>query len=254
MVNPENTPPEPARKPTIILAALLPVVFLVGLGVGYLLWGQKLASTQKDLVQVQADIQTTQVARAAQPTANQAAQQIVKRYDVPADDDPSIGPANAAITIIEFSDYECPYCQKWHTEVWSKLQQTYASKVRLVYRDFPLYGMHANAALAAEAANCAGDQNAYFPFHDKLLKGSALNVPTYEKYATELKLDMTRFRECYNSHKYASEVEADYTWAVNLGVQSTPTFFINGIALIGAQPYEVFAQLIDKELAGAIPK
>lgn len=215
------------RGPAPFLIALFPVFFLLGLGSGYLLWGR------------------------SEP---QAQQQSVRRYKVPVDDDPSIGPANAPITIIEFSDYECPYCRRWHLEVFSRLRQEYPTQVRLVYRDFPLTSIHPNAAPAAEAANCANEQGAYWAFNEKLFSGQyGLSPAAYQRYASELNLDTARFEQCLNSGRYRAEVQADLDYAVNLGVRSTPTFFVNGIPVVGAQPYEVFKQLIDKELAGEIP-
>ena len=222
--------------------ASLAIVFLLGLGVGYLLWGRA-AST----------INSPQKAAAAvEPTP---APQQIKRYDVPEDGDPSLGPQTAAITIIEFSDFECPYCRKWQLEVWPQLVQEYGDQVRLVYRDFPLYGLHANAAPAAEAANCAGDQGQYWDFHDKLFTtDSTYSMDLFTQFAQELNLNMDDFNTCLSSGKYADEVQADYEWAANLGISSTPTFFINGIPMVGAQPFENFKSLIDQELAGELPE
>lgn len=215
---------------------LIPVIFLLGLGVGYLIWGMK-ASTSIN----------SPVTADAAPT-----QRAVQRYDVPDDGDPSLGPADAPVTIIEFSDFECPYCRKWQVEVWPQIQAAYGNKVRLVYRDFPLYGLHANAASSAEAANCAGAQNKYWEFHDKLFSADAsYSVELYQQFAAELSLNLDEFNTCLTAGTYADEVQADYDWAVNLGIQSTPTFFINGIPLIGAQPFASFQAVIDQELAGA---
>lgn len=226
--------PAPRRFPW--LAILIPVAFAVGLGAGYLFWGREVAPNPQ-----------------AAAAVDQAPQQ-VKRYPVPADDDPFLGPENARITIIEFSDFECPFCTRWHVEVWPQIQEKYPDDVRLVYRDFPLGSIHSNAVSAAEAANCAGEQGAYWEYHDKLFAAQAgLSANAYNQYADELDLDMASFEECVASRRFKQEVEDDYNYAANLGVRSTPTFFINGIALIGAQPFEVFDEVITKELAGEIP-
>jgi len=181
--------------------------------------------------------------------------QQVRRYEVPEAGNPAVGPTDAPITIVEFSDYQCPFCGKWYDDVWSRLKTEYAGKIRFVYRDFPLFSIHPEAGPAAEAAECAGDQNKYFEFHDLLFSNqNNLGQATYEKYASQLSLDMTKFKECLTTGKYKPEISSDYEFASNLGVNSTPTFFVNGIPLIGAQPYEVFKQLIDKELAGKIPQ
>jgi protein-disulfide isomerase len=250
-------------KRSHLYAALLPLTFVIGLSVGYLFWGRgtgpSAASQPQVVVITQIAPQQENEAQAGaqpQPTAETAAEQAqnVKRYDVPEDDDPSIGPANAPITIIEFSDFECTFCQKWHAETWTQLVENYGDQIRLVYRDFPLTSIHGNATPAAAAANCAAEQNAYWEFHGKLFSNEyRLSKSTYEQYASDLSLDLEAFVECIDSGRHNDEVQADFEYASNLGVRSTPTFFVNGIPLVGAQPFEVFKDLIDKELAGEIP-
>ena len=178
----------------------------------------------------------------------------VVRYDVPVDDDPALGSEDAPITIIEFSDYECPYCRQWHTEVYSQLLDTYGDQIRFVYRDFPLESIHANAIPAAQAANCAFEQDNFWDYHDKLFSMElGLSPDAYLEYASQLGLDEEQFQECIDSGRYQEEVQSDFEFAANLGVRSTPTFFINGIAVVGAQPFEIFEQVIERELAGEIP-
>jgi protein-disulfide isomerase len=127
----------------------------------------------------------------------------------------------------------------------------YEGKIRFVYRDFPLTSIHPDAAPAANAANCAGEQNAYYAFHDALFSDKyGLGEAAYIQYATDLELDVDTFKTCLNEGRYASEVEADMQYGFSVGVSSTPTFYINGLAVVGAQPYEVFQQIIEKELAG----
>ena len=101
---------------------------------------------------------------------------------------------------------------------------------------------------------CAGDQNAYWQFHEKLFSDTSLGAGTYMQYAQELGLDSTSFEACISNNKYREAVLADNNFALDLGVRSTPTFFINGLAIVGAQPLDIFKQVIDKELAGEIPK
>lgn len=229
-------------KRTHVYAALLPLTFVLGLAVGYLFWGRASAAPPP--------------AAAVVPTAaTQAAQaeQTVKRYDVPEDDDPVRGPATAAITIIEFSDFECPYCQSWHNEVWLPLQAAFPGQIRLVFRDFPLPG-HPNAAPSAQAANCAQEQGRFWEYHDLLFTWElGLARDAHLEYARRLGLDMDAFTQCLDEGRYAAEVQADFDYAANLGVRSTPTFFINGLPMVGAQPLDVFTQVIEKELAGEIP-
>jgi protein-disulfide isomerase len=224
-------------KRSHVYAVLLPLAFVTGLAAGFLLWG-------RSTLQV---AQVVTVPEATQPRE-------VRRYDVPEDDDPVLGPEDAPITIIEFSDYECPYCRKWHLEVWPLLQEAYPDQIRLVYRDFPLTNIHPNATPAASAANCAREQGFFWEFNEKLFSMEyPLNPSGYQAYAQELALDMTAFNECLDSGRFNDEVMADFEYASNLGVSSTPTFFVNGIPVVGAQPFEAFSQLIDQELAGEIP-
>ena len=254
----QNEQPRPDKpedtitfKRSHLYSVLLPLAFVAGLSVGYLFWGRGSASPP----QAAAAVPQTSSAASAGSQASAASEQTQKvtRYDIPLDDDPVLGPENAPITIVEFSDYECPYCRQWHEQVYHRLFETYPDQVRLVYRDFPLFNIHPNAVPAAEAADCADEQGAFWDYHDKLF-GMELGLSTeaYQQYAEDLNLDMDAFNECVETRKYKEEVQADYTFASNLGVRSTPTFFINGIALVGAQPFEVFQQVIDKELAGEL--
>jgi protein-disulfide isomerase len=243
---PEEQPEQPRRRGLRWLY-WLPVAFALGMILSYVVFTLPLRKQVSDL---RAQLDTAQ---AAQQDAA-AVPNDVKRYDVPIDNNPIYGPVDAPITIIEFSDYECPYCKKWHAETWPLIKQNYGDKVRLVYRDFPLIGLHANAVPAAEAAECANVQNKYWEFNDALFATSSrLSRSVYESVAGDLGLDMASFKQCLDERRFQKEVEADYTYASDLGVSSTPTFFINGLALVGAQPYEVFEKVIKMELKGEIP-
>jgi protein-disulfide isomerase len=235
-------------KRSHVYAALLPLAFVAGLAFGFIFWGRG------------PNLPAQAPAAAANPnaTADQAQsttpdQQKPTRYTISVDNRPSIGPENAPITIVEFSDYECPFCKKFHAETFNSLMETYKGKIRFVHRNFPLSGIHANAFPAAEAANCAGEQGVYWAFHDKLLNGPSLGSTVYTQYATDLNLDVTKFKDCITTNRYQTLVQEDYDFAANLGIRSTPTFFINGLAIVGAQPIEVFKQVIDQELSGKIP-
>ncbi len=238
-----------------LYAFIMPLIFIVGLGLGFLVrgWiplpGLTAASTAEGAESSEPAVAAAQ----SNPNAPVETPQIV-RYDVPVDDDPFLGSNDAPITIIEFSDYECPYCRQWHSEVYTRLMDTYGDQIRFVYRDFPIESIHPNARSAAEAANCANELGVFWDFHDKLFSMElGLGSEAYQEYASQLGLDSGEFQECIDSGRYQQEVRADFDFASNLGVRSTPTFFINGIAVVGAQPFEVFQQVIEKELAGEIP-
>lgn len=252
------------KIPLLVIGLLL--FFGLGIGTGYLLWGYPLSQNRAELENVKVQLETLKGSvpageeEASVPTGEEEASgsgeiKQVTRYDIQEDDDPSYGPADAPITIIEFSDFQCPYCQRWHEEVWSKLIQTFPDQIRLVYRDFPLYSIHAEAGPAAAAAECAGEQDAYWEYHDLLFSGGLkLSRETYLQYANDLGLKSDAFEACLNDNRYEAEVTADYEYALSLGIQSTPTFFINGIALVGAQPFEVFQEVIELELAGQLSR
>ncbi len=178
------------------------------------------------------------------------------------DDDPILGDKNAPVTIIEFSDYQCPFCRKFWQETLPSIEKDYITdgKVKLVYRDFPL-GFHEGAIPYAEAANCARDEGgdeAYFKMHDKIFEeqnvldgGSVSSTVSYvgvdalKKWAKDIGYNID---SCLDSGKHASEIQKDLSDGSASGVQGTPGFFINGKPLSGAQPYSVFKQLIDSEL------
>jgi protein-disulfide isomerase len=161
---------------------------------------------------------------------------------------PSKGPANAPVTIVEFSDFECPFCVRAEATV-KQVLDTYGDKVRLVYRDYPLPN-HSNAPKAAEAAHCAGDQGKYWEMHEKLFaSGNQLAVADLKKHAGEIGLDAGKFDKCLDSGEKAGTVEMHKKAGDAAGVSGTPAFFINGRPLSGAQPFEEFKKVIDQELA-----
>jgi protein-disulfide isomerase len=170
--------------------------------------------------------------------------------DVSVDDDPSLGPADAPVTIIEFSDFQCPYCSRFQTETFPQIIQNYGDKVRFVYRDFPLTNLHQYALKAAEASECADDQGAYWKYHDLLFQNqSALDDASLKNYAASLGLDTAAFNQCLDSDSTMSEIQKDYQDGITAGVQGTPAFFVNGNLIEGAQPYSVFQAAIEAALA-----
>lgn len=170
------------------------------------------------------------------------------RLEVAADGFPSMGPADAPVTIVEFSDFQCPYCSRVLPTL-EKVSEEYGDKVRIVFRQFPLSNIHPQAQKAAEASLCAFDQDKFWEMHDAMFADQkGLNVDQLKAKAVTLGLDATVFDECLDSNKYADQVEADLRAGSQAGVTGTPAVFINGQFLSGAQPYDAFAAIIDKEL------
>jgi protein-disulfide isomerase len=222
-------PKTPVRKKSkfdiaSIAVLFLPVAFLLGIGAGYLLWGSSSGSA----------------GNAAGAAFN------------PVGDDPAFGPEDAPITIVEFSDYQCPYCIMWHEQVYHQLLSEYGDKIRFVYRDFPLTQIHPGAQPAAEAADCALEQDKYWEYHDAIFSSNyELTRDGFLQIASDLGMDTTAFATCIDSGKYAEEVLTDLQEGSGIGVESTPTFYINGFQVVGAQPYSAFKNVIDQILAGS---
>jgi len=164
------------------------------------------------------------------------------------------GNPNAPVTIVEWSDFECPYCAKFYSQTLEQIDEKYiqTGKVKFVYRDFPL-SFHANAQKAAEAAECAGEQGKYFEMHDTLFEqGVDGGVSSFKQFAEDISLDTSEFNECLDSGEMASEVSKDMSDGSAIGIKGTPGFVINGQLVSGAQPFSVFQQVIEAELAGGI--
>lgn len=169
------------------------------------------------------------------------------------DTGPSKGPATAPVTIVEFSDFQCPACARSQS-VLKRVLDTYGDKVRLVYRDFPADGAHREARQAAEAARCAEEQGKFWEYHDKLFAHQqALQVADLKRYAEEVGLDGKVFEACLTSSKFKETIAKDIQAAQKAAVGGTPAFFINGRPLLGALPFEAFQQYIDEELERVAP-
>ncbi len=177
------------------------------------------------------------------------------RHDVDITGDPFLGPAQAPVTIVEFSDYQCPYCQRFKDETLAQLLVAYPEQVRFVYRDFPLARIHSHAQKAAEAAECAHEQGQFWEMHDSLFAEQRIWSSTtdsgtiFTALSAQLQLDVEQFQSCLESGKFSDEVENDYQNGLSYGVSGTPTFFINGRMLAGAVPFSVFKEVIESELS-----
>src|SRR3989338_3918479 len=166
------------------------------------------------------------------------------------DDDEVRGDEDAPVTIIEWSDFECPFCARFYTDTLPSIEQEYIKtrKVKLIYRDFPL-SFHPNAQKAAEAAECAGEQGKYWEMHDMLFEqGVQGGVTGFKQYAKNLGLNTAKFDTCLDTGTMAAEVRADMADGSSAGIQGTPGFLVNGKLISEAQPFTVFKQVIDAEL------
>ena len=162
---------------------------------------------------------------------------------------PLRGAADAPVTVIEFSDFECPFCKQANTTV-AKLMERYPGKIRLAYRDFPLESIHPLARGAAEAAQCARDGGKFWEYHDVLYAQSPkLTRDDLKRYAKEVGLDTEKFDACVASGAKRAAVQKDIDAGTDLGITGTPVFFVNGRSLLGAQPIDAFARITDDELA-----
>lgn len=210
---------------------------------------------------------TNQIAQAPAPnSAPQAAPEDTGPVKVSLDDDPVLGDKNAPVTLVDFSDYECPFCKRHFEQVYSELKKDYidTGKVKMVYRDLPLSFHDPMATKEAIAANCAreqGEDSAYYKYHDEIFKrtksnGNGLAVNDLYTIASDLGLNAANFKTCLDSEKYKDEVQKDLADASKYDATGTPTFFIGkstghefeATKLVGAQPYSAFKTIIDEKL------
>jgi len=167
----------------------------------------------------------------------------------------AFGDEGAKVTVVEFSDYQCPFCQRYFQQTFGQVESEYVDtgKVRYVMRDLPL-SFHVNAQTAAEAARCAGEQGKYKEYHDKLFEtqstweGLSEVETSFKQYAVGLGLNALGFNSCLDTGKFSQAVKDDLALAQKLGVSGTPSFFVNGKILVGAQPFSAFKVVIDSEL------
>lgn len=173
---------------------------------------------------------------------------------------PQLGSNSAEYAMIEFSDYECPYCRRYATQVFPQIKQQYvdSGKMKYVIRDFPL-NFHSQAKPAAIAAHCAGEQSKYWEMNEALIKqSSGLNKELYSKLATEINLDIASFNACLDNPKIANRINDDFSYGQEIGVTGTPRFYIgkvegdhiiNVVPLSGAQPLEAFDRVIQRVMS-----
>jgi protein-disulfide isomerase len=161
----------------------------------------------------------------------------------------SRGPDDAPVTIVEFTDFQCPYC-KSVVPTLRELVTKYSDRVRWVFRDFPIAGLHPDALLVHEAARCAGEQGKFWPYHDLAFdRAPAASPANLREFAAEVGLNAAAFSQCLDSHKHRAAITADIETGTKLGVTGTPTFFVNGALLVGNQPPAEFQRVVERELA-----
>jgi protein-disulfide isomerase len=169
------------------------------------------------------------------------------RVSVATDNARVAGPKNAPVTIVEFADFQCPFCGRTAATL-KELREKYGDQLRIVFRDFPL-AFHQNAAKAAEAASCANEQGKFWDMHDKLFANQAkLAVADLRRYAGQIGLNENLFDHCLDSGEFSQKWQADRDEGQRYGITGTPTFFINGRMLVGAAQYDIFSGVIDEEL------
>ncbi len=178
----------------------------------------------------------------------------------PASDAMVLGDADAPVTIVEFSDYGCPYCATYSEETWPQIKTDLVDtgRVRYVFKDFPLTSLHPKAPQAHAAARCGGEQGAYWAMHDRLFEeqsawsGSSDPGAAFETMAAELGLEASSFETCLESGDWEDAVDGDVAEGASLGVRGTPTFFVNGYPLVGARGFEFFEQVVELAEEGTL--
>lgn len=240
-------------KVTLELSRPILLLLALALVLGYLLGNIfEVPGFDKDEKSTTGRITQTQT----QPTQ----QQQPSKVQVSVDDDPAMGDKNAEVVVIEFSDFQCPFCRRSYTDTVQQLKKDYVDtgKVLFVYRDFPLSSIHPAANPAALAAECADEQGKFWEYHNKIFdeqnkqgQGTVqFSSEDLKKWAIDIGLNTNTFNSCLDSEKYQNEVDKDFQDGVNAGVSGTPTFYIGNskdgyTQIVGAQPYTVIKQVID---------
>ena len=171
-------------------------------------------------------------------------------HGVDVSNDPTLGPADAPITIVEFSDFECPFCSRFAQSTAPALRRHYGDRIRWIFVNYPLRSIHPNAYEAALAGECAAEQERFWPFYDALFSGRhQLSSSGYSAAAREIGLDEERFETCYRNADHAPEVALDIQEGEKFYILGTPTFYVNGKRMEGAQRPEAFAAVIDSLLS-----
>lgn len=251
-VQEESVPHEAQKQPAVMITIqswATPIIgtamLVLGLLVGFYARPFLLAESRSDTNSAPPVVIPTEDNSAAQAQLMETVIAQVRHFK---------GDPHSPVTIIEFADFQCPYCGRFFAQTEPQINEQYiqSGKVRLGYFHFAFLGPESN--WAAEASECASDQDKFWEYHDKLYSSQsgenqgAFNKDNLKKFAQELGLDTSAFNECLDSGKYTQLIQDESSMASSIGVRSTPTFLINGRAIIGAQPFEIFQQTIDSLL------
>ena len=244
-----------------IVAAIAIATFLGGYSLGTF-DNSNSGVSQEELKEIISEIEI-KTAPTVQPTQQPTQPTAAQVFKVSIDDDPMKGDPDAEVTVIEFSDFQCPFCSRFYTQTLSQLEENYidTGKINLVFRDLPLDRLHPNARPAHIAAECADEQKKFWDYHDILFEKQSQwqRLPSTElqttltQYASDLGLHTVNFESCLESKEIADEVNRDASYAASLGITGTPSFFIGNekdgfVKLVGAQPFSVFQSVIDNKL------
>ncbi len=243
-----------------MIAAIAIATFFGGYTIGTIDTNSSLTAEELEKIISEIEIKTTQPSQVPTQQPTSRGTQI---YEISIDDDPVKGDPNAPLTIIEFSDFQCPFCSRFYSQTLPLLEENYidTGKIKLVFKDLPLDNLHANARTAHIAAECADEQGKFWEYHDILFEKqsqwrgfspSNLDV-TLTNFATGLGMQSTAFQACMESQEIADEINDDTLEATSYGTTGTPTFFIGNekdgfVKLVGAQPFSVFQGIIDDKL------
>lgn len=255
----------PAKKPSngLVIGLIIAVGAAAFFAGAYSISMYQDQLTQEDLDDALAKLELKMMQQQMAALQEQQQQQQPPPIRISADDDPTIGDADAPITIIEFSDFQCPFCARFSSQTLPSIQEEYIDKglVKLVYRDFPLQHIHPNAAVTALAAECADDQGGFKGMHDILFEkqgewnraGPQEVIELLSGYASDTGIDAAEFEECVVMGTHVEDIRGDLEDGRAYGVTGTPGFFIGNddvgyISIEGAQPYDVFKRIIDSQL------
>lgn len=255
---PNPISPQPSTTPALLMTAA--IFFGLGFVLATLIFGMDSDSVSDEDLQVAVDKRLTEIAPTPRPTAtplpSQSLEVLLTDYS------PTLGPVDAPITIVEFSDYLCPYCARFHEQTFKPLIEHYGDLVRVVYREYPVIGTDLTEIIALSAL-CVNEQGLYWDYSDLLWPNqpnirtdlltpdqTAINEDStiLADYADIVGADMEAYNTCVAEGRYNDEVQADLQTGYGFGINGTPTFYINGKPIIGAQPIELFLDEIDTQL------